>query len=94
MLSDTDRAVLDLEKRNWKYAGTKEAAIRDELGMTPTRYYQRLARLLQDQEALAYAPVAVNRLRRMLHTRSSPTRRVPIRHETRRQMPPRGEVYS
>jgi hypothetical protein len=58
---DTDRAVLDLEARFWKHQGTKEAAIRTELGLTPVRYYQRLARLLDDPAALAYAPAAVRR---------------------------------
>lgn len=63
-LTDRDRAVLDLEGRFWKYAGAKEAAIVAELGLTPVRYYQVLARLVDDAAAAAYAPVTVSRLRR------------------------------
>ncbi len=65
MLSQRDRQILDLEAQHWRYAGAKEAAIRDVLDLTPTRYYQVLLALLDDREALAYAPMAVNRLRRL-----------------------------
>lgn len=69
MLSDADRATLDLEAQFWKYAGAKEAAIVAELGVTPVRYYQRLARLLDDPAAVAYAPMLVARLRRAARSR-------------------------
>ena len=62
MLSDDERAILDLESRFWKHAGAKEAAVRDSLGLTPTRYYQRLAALLRRPEAAAYAPATVRRV--------------------------------
>ncbi len=68
MLSDIERAVLDLEGRTWRYAGTKESAIRDS-GLTATRHRQILNRLLDDERALAYAPVLVNRLRRVREAR-------------------------
>lgn len=64
-LTDADRAALDLEGRFWKHAGAKEDAVRVELGVTPTRHYQRVARLLDDPAAIAYAPFVVNRLRRV-----------------------------
>ncbi|WP_263121160.1 DUF3263 domain-containing protein [Cellulomonas sp. RIT-PI-Y] len=63
-LTDADRDALDLEARSWRYAACKEAAIRDELGCPPIRHYQRVARLLDEPAAVAYAPVVVNRLRR------------------------------
>jgi len=65
MLSDLQRAVLDVEARWWRHAGAKEAHVKAELGLGPIRYYQVLNALLDDPEALAYAPVAVNRLRRL-----------------------------
>lgn len=71
-MNDAHRAVLDLEGRFWKHAGAKEAAIRAELDMNPTRYYQVLRSLLDDPAALAYAPATINRLRRRLGTRSRP----------------------
>lgn len=76
MLSDSDRAVLDFEGRFWKYAGTKEAAIAAEFGISVVRYYQRLVRLLDDPEALAYAPALIYRLRRRTSGRGRSTRTV------------------
>jgi len=63
MLSDIDRATLDVEAQHWRHAGTKEAAIREQLGMSSIRYYQRLARLADDPDAIAYAPAVTRRLR-------------------------------
>ncbi|WP_326689559.1 MULTISPECIES: DUF3263 domain-containing protein [unclassified Streptomyces] len=63
-LTDQDRAVLAFAARGWPSPGAKERAIRERLGMSPVRYYQLLNWLLDDQAALAYDPVTVNRLRR------------------------------
>lgn len=68
-LSDSEIALLELERRQWRLAGAKEAAIRAELGLTPTRYYQLLAAMIDRPEALQYDPVLVNRLRRRLDNR-------------------------
>ena len=57
--------LLDFEQRFYKYRGTKERAIREELNMTPTQYYQRLVAALEHPHAHAYAPVLVNRLNRI-----------------------------
>lgn len=62
MLSDADRAVLDFGSRFWKHAGAKEAAVVEQFGLSPTRYYQRVAALLRRPEAAAYAPATVRRL--------------------------------
>jgi hypothetical protein len=63
-LSEEDEAVLAVERRGWPNPGAKERAIRERLGMSPTRYYQVLNALLDDPRALARDPVTVNRLRR------------------------------
>ena len=63
-LDDVDLAVLALERRGWPGSGAKERAVREELGLSPTRYYQLLNALLDDPAALAHDPVTVNRLRR------------------------------
>lgn len=76
-MNELDRAVLDLEGRFWKYQGAKEAAIRDQLGLSAVRYYQVLARLIDDPAALAYAPMTVNRLRRAARA-SRPRRSAPV----------------
>ena len=62
-LSDSDRTLLDFEARAPRSLGAKEEAIRQEMGLTPTRYYQRLNLLLESPDALAYAPQLVRRLR-------------------------------
>lgn len=68
-LDERDLAVLALEGRQWRTAGAKERAIREELGLSSTRYYQLLNALLDRPEALAHAPVLVNRLRRIREAR-------------------------
>ena len=64
-LTDLERAVLALEARDWQSAGPKEREITESLGLSVPRYYQMLNRLMDSQEALAYAPVLINRLRRV-----------------------------
>ncbi|KAB8158836.1 DUF3263 domain-containing protein [Streptomyces sp. 3MP-14] len=63
-LGERERAVLALERGSWPGPGAKERAIRERLGISPTRYYQLLNALLDDPLALAHDPVTVNRLRR------------------------------
>ncbi|MFD9974603.1 DUF3263 domain-containing protein [Streptomyces sp. NPDC059017] len=64
-LPGRDRAVLAFERAAWSGPGAKERAVREELGISPTRYYQLLNALLDDPRALAHDPVTVNRLRRV-----------------------------
>lgn len=68
-LSDSDRELLDFEARAPRSLGAKEEAIRRELGVSPTRYYQRLNLLLESPDALAYAPQLVRRLRAVREAR-------------------------
>lgn len=68
-LSGRDRALLALERRSWAGPGAKERAIREELGLSPVRYYQLLNALIGDRRALAEDPVTVNRLRRVREAR-------------------------
>lgn len=67
-LSERDAAILDFEHRHWPKStpaapGPKEAAVREELGISPTRYYQLLNSLLDCEAALARHPMIINRLR-------------------------------
>lgn len=70
-LGDRDVAVLDLARRHWHRQGARERAIREQLGMSPARYYQLLNALLDTPAALAHDPVTVNRLRRLRDARRS-----------------------
>jgi len=64
-MTEQEAAILTMEARWWRYAGHKEQAIRDELGLSAVRYYQLLAALIQTEAALEADPVLVNRLRRL-----------------------------
>ena len=76
VLSEVERAMLDLEGGTWRVPGLKEQAIKDRFAMTSTRYYQRLNGLLSRREAWEYAPTTVSRLRRVRasHARSKTVR--------------------
>jgi hypothetical protein len=77
--TDHHREILDFERTLWKFAGAKEAAIRERFGISAVRYYQTLAWAINQPEALAYAPTTVRRLQRLRD------RRMAERH--------RGRVY-
>lgn len=64
-LSERDRAILDFERGWWKLESTKEAAIRQHLALSTTRYYELLGRLIDDSSAVEYDPLTVRRLRRL-----------------------------
>jgi hypothetical protein len=64
-LSERDRAILDFEREWWRYAGEKEKAVRERFDVSPTRYYQLLNRIIDDELAVAYDPMLVKRLRRL-----------------------------
>lgn len=73
MLTDTRKAMLELEHSWWQYAGAKEAAIREQFDLTPVRYYQQLNTLIDQPAALAYDPITVKRLQR-IRDRRNPNR--------------------
>jgi len=68
-LTEREQQVLAFERQWWKHAGAKEQAIRDQFGVSATRYYQMLNALLDNPAALAHDPVLVKRLRRLRATR-------------------------
>ena len=70
-LSRREREILAFEGQWWKYAGAKEQAIRDTFGMTPTRYYQALNRVLDLPAAMKYDAALVHRLQRLRDTTRS-----------------------
>ena len=55
-LSRRDRAILDFERGWWSRPGPKEAAIRTELGVSATRYYEILRHLVDVPEAYELRP--------------------------------------
>jgi hypothetical protein len=61
--------VLDFEREAWKLTVTKERAIRERFGFSPSRYHQLLHRIIDRPEALVYDPMLVRRLRRVREVR-------------------------
>lgn len=70
-MTELEHAIMRFEGRWWRLAGSKDAAIRAELDLSPTRYYQLLHQLIARPDVHAAYPVLVNRLRRRLTRRPS-----------------------
>ena len=68
-LSARDLEILAFERQWWKYAGSKEQAIKELFDMSSTRYYQVLNALLDNPLALEADPMLIKRLRRMRASR-------------------------
>ena len=64
-ISERDAEILTFEREWWKHAGNKEEAIRERFDLSPTRYYQLLNRIIDDEAAVAHDPMLVKRLRRL-----------------------------
>lgn len=69
MLTDRQTAILDFEGQWWTSGGAKDANIRDQFDCSPTRYYAELGALLNNPDALAYAPSTVRRVVRLQEKR-------------------------
>jgi hypothetical protein len=68
-LDQRSREVLDFEREAWKLSVTKERAIRERFGFSPSRYHQLLHKVIDRPEALVYDPMLVRRLRRVREVR-------------------------
>ncbi|MGC8627588.1 MAG: DUF3263 domain-containing protein [Acidimicrobiales bacterium] len=63
-LRERDRKILDVEQSWWLEGRTKSEVVRSRLGVSLARYNQLLGGLVDDEEAEAYDPLLVRRLRR------------------------------
>ncbi len=70
-LSDLELRILDFEASWWRYAGAKEAAIKELFDLSAPRYYQLLNDLIDRDDALLAVPMLVKRLRRLREARMS-----------------------
>ncbi|MBW9118865.1 DUF3263 domain-containing protein [Microbacterium trichothecenolyticum] len=64
MTAPAPAELLAFEGKHLQHTGRKETAIRDELHITPARFYQLLGRLIWTEEALQIDPMLTNRLRK------------------------------
>lgn len=69
MLSQRDVKVLEFESAWWHYPEPKDRAIPEYVGMSATRYYQALRRLVDDDDAAREYPLVIRRLRKMRRER-------------------------
>lgn len=69
-LTDRQRAILVFERQWWKFAGAKEATIREEFDCSITRYSQELNAILDHPAAMPFDPHLVKRLRNLRAARA------------------------
>ncbi|MBA2528994.1 MAG: DUF3263 domain-containing protein [Euzebyales bacterium] len=69
-LDARDCALVDFEREWSAHRGAKDTAIRQRFGVSPARYYQLLARVIDLAAAEVYDPLTVRRLRRRRHERA------------------------
>ena len=70
-LSERQLAILEFERRWWKHAGPKEEAIREELALSPARYYQLLNAVIDSPDAVRHDPMLIKRLQRARDARTT-----------------------
>jgi hypothetical protein len=68
-LTRREHDILAFERQWWKYAGSKETAIKELFDMSSTRYYQVLNALIDHPGALEHDPMLIKRLRRLRASR-------------------------
>lgn len=66
MLSAEDRAILDFERASLVEPGPKDMTIEIALGLSAARFYERLRVIVSSSHALAYDPLTVKRVRRII----------------------------
>jgi hypothetical protein len=68
-LTEAHRAMLDFERHHWRLPRPKDAEVRERFGLSLSGYQRELNALLDEPEAVAYAPATVRRLRRQRQRR-------------------------
>jgi len=58
-LSDLEVRILDFERQWWKYAGAKDAAIKELFDLSTRSYYELLNNLIDREDALTASPLLV-----------------------------------
>ena len=71
LLSDLEVRILDFERQWWKYAGAKDAAIKELFQISAKEYYELLNNLIDREDALAASPLLIKRPRRLREARVS-----------------------
>lgn len=69
-MTDDERTAIRLATAHYKWAAVRDQHVHDQLGMTPTRFWQHVGGLIERADVLAEMPVEVNRLRRLREKRA------------------------
>lgn len=64
-LTERDQAIIEFEQSWWSEDASKESIIRERFELSTTRYYELLGELIDSDEAYAYDPLVIRRLRRL-----------------------------
>ncbi|MGY3552662.1 DUF3263 domain-containing protein [Williamsia sp. R60] len=70
-MTEVARNILGFESQWWRARGNKEAAVREQFGMSAVRYAQVLNRIIDAPEAIEFDPILANRLRRIRSQRDA-----------------------
>ncbi|MDO4897913.1 MAG: DUF3263 domain-containing protein [Rothia sp. (in: high G+C Gram-positive bacteria)] len=62
-LTPEERAIITLEKKRFRYQGSKEQAIHKQLGLSAVAYYQRLNSMIDNPRIIQAEPVLIRHLR-------------------------------
>jgi hypothetical protein len=62
LLTEAQKRMIDVAAGTYKYAGSLELEAQRQFGLSPTRYWQEVNRLIRTESAIAYRPAAVARI--------------------------------
>ena len=68
-MTDDERTAIRLAAAQYRYPAVRETHAMEQLGLTPTRYWALVGRLIDRGDVLAEMPVEVGRLRRLREAR-------------------------
>ena len=69
-MTEAERTAIHLAAATYRYPAQREADALDQLGLTPTRFWALVHRLLGRPDVLAAYPLEVGRLRRIREARA------------------------
>lgn len=69
-MTDDERTAIRLAAAHYRWAARRNADVREQLGMTPTRFWQYVGGLIERADVVAQMPVEVRRLRRLREQRA------------------------
>jgi hypothetical protein len=68
-MTDDERIAIRLAAAHYRWPAVRDAEVREQLGMTPTRFWQVVGALIVRADVVAEMPVECARLRRLHESR-------------------------